>query len=360
MTDDPRSAGAEVLRRQAVWCRRLGSPLYGALLERAADDCAAGGPTWDVLAGHEGDPEASALALRFLGAVHRLVLAGDAPALARHYPSAGGARIGDPWPDFAAALRDHRTRLRELVTLPVQTNEVGRSATLLGGFLTVARATGLPLRLLEIGSSAGLNLRWDHYRYEQDGCAFGPPGAPVRFLNPFDGSPPPLAGAVTVAERAGCDAAPIDAASAAGRLTLCAYVWPDQSERAARLAGALAVAARVPALVERADAGDWLARKLREPTPGVATVVFHSIVLQYLGRAGSGRVRDVIVGAGARATADAPLAWLRLEPARAADGNMEFRLDLALWPPDRETTLAVSSPHGPPVRWLDGALSSRT
>jgi hypothetical protein len=37
---------------------------------------------------------------------------------------------------------------------------------LIGGFLRVAAMTRRPLRLLEVGSSAGLNLRWDHYRYE--------------------------------------------------------------------------------------------------------------------------------------------------------------------------------------------------
>src|SRR5438034_5449361 len=114
------------------------------------------------------DARASALALRFMGAVHRLVLEGRAPALARHYPSAGGeAGLEGAWAAFRDTLEQHRDTLRALVTSPVQTNEVGRSAALLGGFLLVARETGLPLRLLELGASAGLNLRWDHYRSEE-------------------------------------------------------------------------------------------------------------------------------------------------------------------------------------------------
>jgi hypothetical protein len=356
---DGRRAGAELLRQQAVWCRRLGSPLYGHLLEGAAADCEVGGAAWDVLAGHERDPEASAVALRFMGAVHRLVLAGDAPLLARHYPSAGGTVDGDPWPAFAGVLAHQRPRLRELVTLPVQTNEVGRSATLLGGFLEVARATGLPLRLLEVGSSAGLNLRWDHYRYEDDRGGFGPVDAAVRFVNVFSGPSPSLAGSATVAERAGCDAAPIDPASAAGRLTLRAYLWPDQTERYARLDGALAVAARVPARIDRADAGTWLAAELAQPTPDVAAVVFHSIVMQYLGRAGAARVAAIIAAAGSAATASAPLAWLRLEPVRQPDGTVDYRLDLTNWPSGESRTLAISSPHGPPVRWI-ATVSSRS
>ena len=78
------------MRWQAEWCHRLGSPLYGELLGRAADDAEAGGPVAEVLAGREGDPLESMLQLRFMGAVHRLALAGRAPALAAVYPSCGG------------------------------------------------------------------------------------------------------------------------------------------------------------------------------------------------------------------------------------------------------------------------------
>src|SRR5436309_2284077 len=83
-------------------------------------------------------------------------------ARARHSPTAGAAPGGgDAWPDFRATVADRVETLRELIDLPVQTNEVGRCAALLGGFLEVARTTGLPLAILEVGSSGGLNLHWD-------------------------------------------------------------------------------------------------------------------------------------------------------------------------------------------------------
>jgi hypothetical protein len=118
------------------------------------------------------------VALRLMGAVHRLVLRGDAPELAAHYPSAGG-RPGDAWPVFVGVLRDHRDELRRLVKNPVQTNEPGRCVALLGGFLEVARVTGMPLRLLEVGASAGLNLRFDRYRYELGDERWGPEDSPL-------------------------------------------------------------------------------------------------------------------------------------------------------------------------------------
>ena len=210
MSGEARAAVARRLRRQARACHALGSPLYAYLLERSADDVEASGPVWSVLAGHESDPPGSALALRLMGAVHRLVLQAREPSLAAHYPSAGGGEEpGDAWPAFMNTLEEHREELRELVVRPVQTNEVGRSAALLGGFLLVARETGLPLRVLELGASAGLNLLWDHYRYEAGGLGWGDPASPVRILGPFvDGLLPPLEVPARVVERVGCDPRP--------------------------------------------------------------------------------------------------------------------------------------------------------
>jgi len=345
---------ADVLRELADWCGRLGSPLYAGILARAADDCRDGGPTWAVLDGHEENARLSALALRLAGAVHRLVLTGEAPALARHYPSAGGTPgdAAEVWRAFRAVLEAERERLRASVVAPVQTNEVGRSACLLGGFLAVARASGLPLRLLEVGSSAGLNLRFDRYRYESPGFAFGDPDSPVRFERIYEGRPPrAFAGRLDVAERAGCDARPLAADTEEGRLALRSFLWPDQAERRARLDAALEVAARVPAPVERADACEWLARRLA-PAAGAATVVFHSIVLQYLGRAGAARLAELVREAGARAEPTSPLAWLRLEPVLVPGEGLVFRVLLTSFPGGEERTLAACSPHGPPVSWL--------
>ena len=352
--DEParRARAAEQLRQQAVWCREQGSALYAALLEEAVRDCASGGPCWRVLEGHEDMPLGDALAIRLLGAVHRLVLKGGAPALAAHYPSAGGVfRSADsPWPAFRDALAAHGPRLRELLLRPVQTNEVARCASLLPGFLTIAAETGLPLRLLEVGASAGLNLRFDHFRYESEGFAFGDPAAPVRLRGVFDGAAPRLGTALEVAGRSGCDQSPVDPCSDAGRLTLRSFLWPDQVERRARLDAALGVAAQVPVALERAEACEWTARRA-VPERGVATVVYHSIVMPYLGREGVRRFAGIVRDAGARATADAPFAWLFLEPSRREDGGWEHAVRLTLWPGGEPRLLALSSPHGPPVRW---------
>ncbi|HEX6310516.1 MAG TPA: DUF2332 family protein, partial [Acidimicrobiia bacterium] len=154
--------GAElgrVLRGHGELCTAMGSPFYGALMELMAGDAESGGPTVVLLAPDASDAGA-VYRLRLLGGVHRLVLAGDAPALARHYPTTGGdGDAAAAWPLVRGLLGDPPPTVTDALARPPQTNEVGRSAALLGGFLVLAGETRLPLRLLELGSSAGLNLR---------------------------------------------------------------------------------------------------------------------------------------------------------------------------------------------------------
>lgn len=353
MTQEPAPARApdgivEQFRVQAGWCARLGSPFSAALLERAAADYRAGGPCAAVLRGHEADRPGTLLPLRFLGALHRLVLRGSAPALAASYPSVGGN--GNPeaaWPAVCEVLTAQREALRGLLDRPVQTNEVGRSAALLGGFLLVAGRTGMPLRLLEVGASAGLNLRWDQYRYESGTAGWGNPASPVRLAGAFVDRHPPFDVAVRVAERRGCDLAPLDPNSAEDRLTLRSYVWADQTERFRLLDAALTVARDLPAPVEASAARPWLAGRLADARPGVTTVVFHSIVWPYLDEAERELVRATLTAAGDRATATAPLAWLRMEP-----GGEQAEVRLTRWPGGGERLLTTCGFHGRDVRWL--------
>jgi hypothetical protein len=148
----------------------------------------------------------------------------------------------------------------------------------------------------------------------------------------------------TVAERRGCDPAPVDPASEDGRLTLLAYVWPDQRHRAERALAAIAVARETPVRVDRAAAVEWLGAHLAEARPGLATVVFHSIVAQYLAEVERNALTALLKVAGERADARAPLAWLRMEPAgERAD------LRLTVWPGGEERRLGSAGYHGDPV-----------
>jgi len=341
----------DALERQAAACERLGSPLYGRLLAGLLADHLAGGLTSELLVGVSERPVHDAVPLRYLGAVHRLALAGDAPELARHYPSCGGEWHGEDLTDeFLSAVVRHRQQVAEGLRRNVQTNEVGRAAALAPAFALLGRRHGLPLDQLEIGSSAGLLSRWDRYRYDTEASSLGDPDSTVRF-GPgwWDEPAPSLAGHVEVRERAASDLDPVDVSTPSGRDTMLSFVWPDQVERIERLRCALDIAARHPMVVEREDAGEWLGRRLRGgPRPGAVTVVFHSIVWQYLSRATRDAVRRAFADASAVATERAPLAWLRLEPATAEHADVR----LTTWPGGAEEVLAHAGYHGAGVRWL--------
>lgn len=335
--------------KQIGWCDSLGAPFTARLLTLLMQDIARGGPAAGMVAAWAGDPVADALPLRLAGAFHALVLTGAEPDLAACYPPGGGGDPGRLRSAVSAALAGHGGFLRGFLASPPQTNEVGRSAVLLGGFLHIAASTRLPLRLLEIGSSAGLNLIWDRYHYRLGDGRWGDPASPVRLEPGWEGPLPPLGTPLDVAERAGCDIAPVDLGCREDRLRLRAYVWADQPERLARIDAAVAVAREVGGVVERADAGAWVKDRLAASTPGQATVLYHSIMWQYMPGATQAAVRDAIDQAGARATEAAPLAWLRFEPPRA-DARPE--LHLTLWPGERQHRLAIAHPHGKVVRWL--------
>ena len=346
--DEGRERIAKLLAFQAEWCGVLGSPLYQHLLTEAVADVTRGGPVWAVLQDHVRDPGDSALALRFMGAVHRLVLEGRAPELAEYFPSAGGGRsMEGAWDAFVTVVDAARAELRELVLRGVQTNEVGRAAALAPGFLLVGAETELPLRILECGASAGLNLRWDHYLYEARGQTWGDRSSPVRLCDYNSEAPLPFEVTTEVRERSGCDREPLDPSIAGDRLTLLSYVWPDQLTRVRLLRAALEVAERVPAPVERAGAPDWLQKKLAAPVEGMTTVVFHSIFFQYLGPDDRVRFVSIIEEAGSRASERAPLAWLRMEP-----GGDVAEVRLTTWPEGTERLVATAGYHGAAVRWL--------
>jgi hypothetical protein len=341
------------------------SPLYRRLLDVTVRDVEAGGPCAAVLTRVDPnlDPVADAVVLRFLGGVHRLVLDGRAPDLGAHYPSAGGRfdpdepsdRIAELSAAFLEVVADHRDELIEALDRGIQTNEVGRCAALLVGFLEVASRCGLPLRVLELGASAGLNLRWDHYRYEggEAGTAWGDPRSPLR-LDLYAEPRPMLDGHAVVVERRGCDRSPLDPLRPDGRLALRSFVWPDQVDRLSLLDAAIEVARTVPAAVDEADAAEWLEAQLPAPTPGAATVVYHSIVWQYLPSQSRSGIVDHLDRIGRTASTSAPVAWLRLEP--GADPARAAEVRLTVWPDGRQRVVARSGYHLGPVRWRPPAI----
>lgn len=332
---------------QAGFCTAYGSPFTGALILHAAEDIRAGGPTAALIENWPTNPRADALALRLAGALHAAVLTGRDPALAAAYPAARPDwRIEHVWPVARAFLVREAQWVAAFMRTPPQTNETRRAIALLAGFLAFAREWRGPIDALEIGASAGLNLNWDRFQYRTQSWAWGGE-SPVVIDTDWQAPPPPLP-KLTVRHRAACDLNPLDIRDEAARLQLRSYIWADQPDRLARFDGAVALALQHDARVERADAAEWLAQKLAARADDAATIVYHSVFLQYPPR----QTREAIVGAmqsaGAAATASAPLAWVRLEPEAVTDGVMNglrFVIDLTTWPGGRRRILGYTDGH---------------
>ncbi len=348
--ESPRVALPPAFRAQAAICAKWGAPTTAAVIEGLAAEVAIPGGVLDAVLKDWTDPDPSAaLALRLAGAIHRLALDGKAPALAAVFPSAGGT--ADPpraWPLAKSAILAHTDFIRAYLARPPQTNEVARSAMLLGGFLEIAAATGFPLRLFEMGASAGLNLCWDRYRIETSTFAWGPAESALTLKCRWEGPLPAMPSRADVIARAGCDRDPVDLRNDDDMRRLESYFWTDQTHRFERLRAARAIALKEGIHVAAEDAGAWLPRQLADPHPGATTVIYHSLFWQYLPPNVQTRLRLYIETAGFKAKSEAPVAWLTME---MPNMRSPTELTLTLWPGGQKRVLATVHPHGESVHW---------
>jgi hypothetical protein len=340
----------DAFRHQIEGCRGAGSELTARLMERCVADLEAGGPLAALLEDWQGQPLLDALCQRVLGAVQSVALEGRAPELARFYPCLGGEPV---WPDtadaFIGVIAREGDTLRPRLGEQVQTNEVRRCAGILGGFLRAARTGGLPLRLLEIGTSAGLHLFWDRYRYALGPHVWGEAEAPVAIDCEWSGPPPDLGALVQVVSRRGCDLQPLDLRDPAKLRRIESFLWADQTDRHVLLRAAAAALPAEGAPLEQCGAADFLARELAAPRPGVATVLFHSSMWWYLSESERASVAQTLASAGDRSDAESPLFWLRSEAP-----NLQYvEIRLRSWPGGEDRLLARAHHHGRWVEWLD-------
>lgn len=332
---------------QAAFCEIYGSPFTGQLIRRFADDLERGGPVAALVADWPTNPRADALSLRLAGALHAAALSRD-PALAALYPPAQpNWRMDDIWPVARAFLARERDWVAEFIQSAPQTNEVRRSIALLAAFLAFAKTWSGPIDMLELGASAGLNLNWDRFRYKTASWSWGAK-SPVVIDTDWSGPSPAVDARPNVRRRAACDLNPLDINDSAQRLRLRAYIWPDQPERLARFDGAVDLARQAEVRVERAEASSWLAQKLAVRARDAATIVYHSIFLQYPPRETRAAIAAAIKEAGEAATPEAPLAWVRLEPEAVTDAvrdSPRMVVDLTTWPGGERRILGYTDGH---------------
>ena len=338
---------AAAFNAQADACENLDSPFTAMLLRQVAlnlrNDHPVGAhlhswPSYDTF-------RSGAVALRFAGALHSVVLLKMDEGLAAVYPphQVDGDKL---WQAVEHAMRAHPDHIIGWMESPPQTNEIRRSNALIPGFHLIASETGLPLVMSEIGASSGLNLNWDLFAMEIDGQVWGADDAKVRLTPEWRGPLPPMA-EIEVLDREGCDIKPLNPNNADDRLRLLSYIWPDQTLRIENTKRALDLARDTGRTVLQEDALSFLKRRLK-PVKGAARVIYHSIMWQYLTDADQAEGEAMIFAAGADATPDTPLAWLRAEP-DAQKGSAAITLNL--WPSGETRDLGRMDFHGRWIAW---------
>lgn len=351
------TAASDVVRRafetQARSCAHMGSPFTAALcnlLPERLDLTSAFGRRilgWPETAGPD------ALPLRACGALHALARSGQEPELTAAYPPAStdNQRL---WPAIQTAISVHDLWLADYLDSAPQTNEVARSSILLGAALIISNQTKLPLQIHEVGASAGLNLRFDQYRYDFGELGhWGAKTSPLEIAAEWRGDAPSLDKTIEVVSRRGCDRNPLDPALANDAGRLLSYVWPDQAERVARLSAAIDLAKENatdnPAMIDKVDAADWVEGIFDgEPVEGRVQVLWHTVVWQYLPEVTKNRITTAIRKAGNLATDDAPIAHFAFENDLAGHGGC---MKLTLWPGGETKVLGRADFHGRWVEW---------
>ncbi len=154
----------------------------------------------------------------------------------------------------------------------------------------------------------------------------------------------------SIVKRRGCDLNPLGLGDENAVQRLRYFIWPDRLDRSAILDSALALAAPVGVEIDRAEAADWVILQLERRAEGVAAVVFHSALWQYLSAGSRQRMASTLEQAGERTDDATPLAYLRFEPEAGIRG---FELRLTCWPGGSALLLATADPHGRSVRLVD-------
>lgn len=337
---DDLGALAVQFRRFATGAGRDNAPLYEAICNGIADD-----EDMLRLVG-PGLPLARRPNL-VLAAVHYLLLAGTdhplgslyptvaqwrAPSSPRSAPSStegdepdpdGGRNAGDPaevfrlFKDFSVRFASEVGQL--MTTRSTQTNEVGRCSALLPAFSLVASRSDQPLALVDLGTSAGLNLLFDRYGYRYWTRRFGrvseieagDPGSPVRLEAELRHRCPETFTVPPVTTRLGIDRDPADPMDDDRSLWLLACQWPDHADRFLRLHLALLLARSSPDRPRLivADAVEDLGEVAVLVPETSRLCIFHSWMAAYLTPA-----RQVALGSRIRALAQhRPVTWIFAE-----------------------------------------------
>lgn len=251
----------------------------------------------------------------FFGSVHYVLLGGVDHPLREYFPSIVGDDALPPDKARNAFLdfcRKYEDELAELIgSRLVQTNSVRRSLALKLAFVAIGRYVNEPVRLVDVGASAGINLRFDRFAYALGGRRFGNSASPVVIEADWEGQShvPDLDSGPAVASAIGVDLNPIDLTIEDQRRWLQALVWGDNRNEWDLLEAATRVVAEDPPELRAGNAIDVCPALATELPEGAPRVVFTAATRMHVPKDDRDAFDAAILALGQ----NAPLYWVDLE-----------------------------------------------
>ncbi|MFJ8526815.1 DUF2332 domain-containing protein [Bacillus sp. NPDC094106] len=242
-----------------------------------------------------------------LGAVHYLLLQGNDHVLKKYY----GSLVANPEKNLEKAFQQfkdfcqlHREEIISILkTKLVQTNEVRRCTYLYPSFCYIFNKVQKPLALIEIGTSAGLQLFWDQYSYSYGtGEVYGNIHSNVHLKSEIKGDNQPffLQQSPPVVERIGLDLHINDLNNEEDYVWLRSLIWPEHKERLEMFDNAAACLKEQFVKLIEGD-GVSLLSEIAEQLPEDAVIcVFHTHVANQIPENIKHKLVDQIKEIGAR------------------------------------------------------------
>jgi hypothetical protein len=331
MEDAARSTAelAQTFRRFGeVEARKVKSPLYEQFSYGVAEDP----EILDLLVLSPSEQPPPNL---LFASVHYLLLTGVNHPLKDYYPdlspSARSASTAyDAFRDFCLEHREELTRL-------ISTR------------LVAALDGDGPLAQIEIGASAGLNLLWEHYRYDYgSGVTWGSDAAPVRLSTDLRGEVvlPMLPATLRAAWSVGVDLNPVEIEDEDAVTWLRALVWPENVEQQGQLMAAIQVAKEHPPRLLKGDGSELLPELLRSAPPLTTLCVFATVTLYQFPTEALRTLMKTMQGY----SLSRPVYFVSME--QAGGPYCELRLTVYEGGTRKIVDLANCHPHGRWLEWL--------
>lgn len=268
---------AEKFRDFALNECRNSSPLYEFLAMKIAEDR----EILDLASkARDGQPIPNLL----FGAVHYLLLKGNEHELRDFYSSLvkNPRELDESFEYFREFCLQQSIKINEILKSKiVQTNEVRRCSYLYPAFSYIYRNTQRPLALIEIGTSAGLQLFVEKYRYSYGTKQnYGSEDSSVHISAEIRGEHNTLdqLSKFKVASRIGVDLHINDVSDDEDFLWLKALIWPEHQERRELFETAASYVRNNPVKLIEGDGVEILNSLLHDIPDDQIICVFHTHV----------------------------------------------------------------------------------